>query len=197
MVRRYNCLTSGQRAAVEQMALRGCSNGAVADTLDIDKSKVAKIGARVRRQGHVGRLSRTGRPPILDRRCLQRLKRLVRGGRYSSLRELTSSWNSGGYKQVSTKTLRRCIHKLGFSSLKPVTKPFVGPINRCKRRRWAREHRGWSNEWNKVLFTGLFHRCIPNRAYTRRSRTADAEYYGDESKGHRQRQDSSLHHWQG
>jgi len=153
MERRYNCLTSGQRAAVEQMALRGCSNGEIADTLDIDKSKVAKIGARVRRQGHVGRPSRTGRPPFSDRRCLQRLKRLVRGGRYSSLRELTSAWNSGGYKQVSTKTLRRCIHKLGFASLKPVTKPYVGPINRGKRRRWAREHRGWSNEWNKVLFT--------------------------------------------
>jgi len=65
---------------------------------------------------------------------------------------LTSAWNSDGYKQVATKTLRRFIHKIGFSSLKPVTKPYVGPINRGKRRRWAREHRGWSNEWNKVLF---------------------------------------------
>jgi len=103
---------------------RWCSNGEIAVTLDIDKSKVAKIGARVRRQGHVGRPSSTGRPPILNRRCLQRLKRLVRSGRYSSLSELTSEWNSGGYKQVSTKTLRRCIRKLGFSSLKPVTKPY-------------------------------------------------------------------------
>lgn len=80
MVKRYYCLTSGQRSAVEQLALRGISNAQIADQLHLSKLPVAKIYARVRWQGDVGPPLRPGRPRILHDQCRRRMRRMLRGG---------------------------------------------------------------------------------------------------------------------
>lgn len=150
---RYKTLTDDQRTAVEQLTLQGHSNGAMAGHLGISKWTVAKVAARVRRQGHAGRPHRPGRPPLLDDKACRRLGRLLRSARFASAADLTRQYNQGMNKPVSVSTVRRVIRALGVSSFKPMVKPFVGRANRIKRLKWARARQGWKDEWSSVLFT--------------------------------------------
>lgn len=153
MTKRYRCLSSSERTAVEELALHGASNGSIAGQLGINKSTVAANAKRVRRNGHTARPFRPGRPPKVGPKALRRLVRIVRNGRYNTLRELTTLYNLGNKEPISPSTFRRALSKVDFGSFRPVPKPYVGERNRRKRLAWARARRGWKDEWSCVLFT--------------------------------------------
>lgn len=148
---RYKTLTDDQRTAVEQLTLQGHSNGAMAGHLGISKWTVAKVAARVRRQGHAGRPHRPGRAPLLDDKACPRLGLLLRSARFASAADLTREYNQGVNKPVFVSTVRRVIRALGASSFRPMVKPLVGRANHIKRLRWARARQGWKDEWSSVL----------------------------------------------
>ena len=55
---------------------------------------------------------------------------------------------------VSTKTVRRAIKKIGISYHPAAIKPFVSKVNAKKRLDWCKEHLSWTIEgWSKVDWT--------------------------------------------
>lgn len=153
MGKHYRCVTTAERTTIEQLTLRGLSNGVIATQVGVKKSTVAHIAKRVRRNGNTVRPPRTGRPPLMDDRGSRRLLRIVRTGRYATLAELRTAYNAGSEQPLSLSTLRRRLRDAGIASRMPVVKPYVGPSNRRRRLQWARLRRGWADEWTSVVFT--------------------------------------------
>lgn len=98
MGKRYRCVSAAERTTIEELTLRGLSNGVMVRQVGVKKSTVAHIAKRVRRNGHTARPTRSGRPPLVDDRGSRRLLRIVRSGRYATLAELRAACNTGCHK---------------------------------------------------------------------------------------------------
>ena len=124
--------------------------------LQIAPSTVSSIDRKWRLTGSTMNSKRSGRPRKVSSRGQRQLKRIAKKNRKSSLRSLTELYNEGKQKQqkVSSKTLSRNLHQLGFWSRRAAKKPLVSKANRKKRLAFYHYHKGWNlNKWSDVLFS--------------------------------------------
>lgn len=70
---------------------------------------------------HGGR--RSGRPRLLNDEDLKRLDSIVCANRYATLDEITAAFNAGGTKQVSRRSVQRCLASMGYVSRRPARVP--------------------------------------------------------------------------
>ena len=164
-------LTPQQVATIKEMALKNNSNAAISLAIDINKNTVAYVAKSVRSGAGVAKVDGRGRPPLLSPRDIRALARIVKVYRFSSVEDITRRVNAPRTSAVSTRTVRRAMHKLGFMSATPATKPWVSEANKVKRVAWAKERRSWDGEWSHVFFTdeSSFEVKRPGRARVWRS----------------------------
>jgi transposase len=131
----------------------GLSQYEIAKKLGITRATVQSILRKYNQTGTVENLSRSGRPQKLNARDLRFLDRIVTKGaesRRTPVENIRATLN----KDVSTKTIRRAMKKIGISYHPAAIKPFVSKVNAKKRLDWCKEHLNWSVEdWSKVVWT--------------------------------------------
>lgn len=66
---------------------------------------------------------RSGRPRMLNDEDLKRLDSIVCANRYATLDEITAAFNAGGTKQVSRRSVQRCLASMGYVSRRPTRVP--------------------------------------------------------------------------
>ena len=79
------------------------------------------------------KLPRTGRPKKITAHGTRQLKNIVKSNRTKTLESLTNLFNSGKDDQVSSKTVARTLHSLGFRARKACRKPMISKKNLKKR----------------------------------------------------------------
>ncbi|GBB83298.1 hypothetical protein RclHR1_10020002 [Rhizophagus clarus] len=121
----------------------------IGEALNHPQSTIHGIIAAYRDHGSEAPLPRTGRLTIRTERNVRHLTRILKKNRKVNLQELREDFVSSTSTDVCTKTLSNCLHKQGFHDRVGVRKPFVSEKNRNIRLTWAKERKGWVNEWEK------------------------------------------------
>jgi len=138
-------LSPPQVGAINEMASKGNSNGAIANSLSIKKSTVAYHASRARQRAGSSRPDNRGRPMALRSRELRGLRRLVLDSPFASMAEIAEKVNNErtsdawgpALSPVSAITVRRAVKTLGLAACAPALKPFVSEVNKKKRLQWA------------------------------------------------------------
>lgn len=147
----------------------GITERKISETLNHPQSTIHGIIAAYRDHGGEAPLPRTGRPTIMTNRDVRHLTRILKKDRKVNLQELHEDFVNSTSTDVCTKTLSNCLHKEGFHDRVGVRKPFVSEKNRKIRLAWAKERKGWVDEWESViwsdeskfeLFRGNGKRCV-------------------------------------
>jgi len=154
-------LTPRQVRAINEMASKGNSNGAIANSLSIKKSTVAFHASRARQQGGYSLPDNRGRPMALSSRELRGLRRLVVDSPFASMAEIaeevnnerTSDAEGPAISPVSAITVRRAEQNLGLAACAPSLKPFMSEVNKKKGLQWANVRKFWTYQWAFVLFS--------------------------------------------
>jgi len=113
--------TEAMRVLVEA----GMTNHFIASRMELPLSTVATIAARVRRKGTAARRRRAGRPRLLSARDGRHLQLLVYRHRTWSLDQLTADVNRFMTHKISSRTVRRYLHRAFLLNYEVVTKPYL------------------------------------------------------------------------
>ena len=147
-------LSEFQKGVIVGCSLCGLSTRAIGQKLGHPQSTVAFVLARWKKKGTVSNKNRTGRPKSLDNRDRRVLKREIMKNRKESFTNIHRDFCEATGAMVSTRTLRKEAHALGFHGRAAAHKPMITKTNRAARLRWAKEHRNWTPEqWHGVLWS--------------------------------------------
>lgn len=128
----------------------GTSGNAIAVKLGIPRSTVYNILNRFKKRGTVKSKKRTGRPRKLNSHDLRELGRVFKHSRKMKATELSNLI----MKDVSTRTIRRRAHEMGYFLRVAAKKPFINEDQRRRRLTFPRKDQDWTVEdWMKVIWT--------------------------------------------
>ncbi|KAI7940673.1 hypothetical protein MJO28_012958 [Puccinia striiformis f. sp. tritici] len=126
------------------------SHGRVAKAVGLGQTTVSAIVLWSRTCGTVETAKKSGRPRLNDDRDLRQLRHFVENHQKLTLAEVTDSMTT----HVSSSTIQRRIHKMGYNNRIAVKKPFINAKNREKRLAFANKHLEWTiADWSKVIWS--------------------------------------------
>jgi len=132
----------------------GITNRFISSRMELPLSTVATIAARVRREGTAARRRRAGRPRFLSAQDDHHLQQLVYRHRTWSLDQLTAEVNRSITHKISSRTVRRYLHRAFLRNYAAVTKPYLRSRHVSQRLRWARNKVPWPlSRWEHVAFS--------------------------------------------
>lgn len=95
-----------------------------------------------------------GRHRVLNARSERRLARVVQRNRRATVRQIASHLNQGATVNVSERTVRRTLRRIGYGSRRPVRKPLLSALNKRRRLQFAKEHKHWTvDDWKRVMWS--------------------------------------------
>ena len=121
----------------------GGSLGNIATMLSLPRSTVQSIIDRWKKTKSVYNHKRSGRPSLFTKRGMRKLKSIVKKNRWNTLRRITSEVQYDIGRSVSSSTVRRRLHDIGFSACIPARKPFISEKNRLKRLEFFSDFKNW------------------------------------------------------
>lgn len=126
----------------------------ISSLLDIPRSTVSGIIAKWKRLGTTATQPRSGRPRKVTERGRRVLRRIVRKSRQSSADSITAEFQTSSGINISTKTVRRELHGMGFHGRAATCKPYITKHNAKRRMEWCKARRHWTLEqWKRVLWS--------------------------------------------
>ena len=142
------------REAMRVLVEAGMTNRFIASRMELPLSTVATIAARLRREGTAARRRRAGRPRLLSAVDGRDLQLLVYRHRTWSLDQLTADVNRFMTHTISSRTVRRYLHRAFLLNYAAVTKPYLTSRHVSQRFRWARNKVPWPlSRWEHVAFS--------------------------------------------
>lgn len=145
-------LSDFQRGRIVGAREAGMSIHDTCKLVGVSKTTVCRIMAEY----HEGKTSpdkSSGRNPKLGSRQQRVLKQIVKGDRRITAVKATACLNDSLEEPVSTRTVRRELHKMGMHGRAAIKKPLIKPANASKRNRWCKAHRNWRAQWQKVVYS--------------------------------------------
>ena len=132
----------------------GHSIRGISRTLSLPPSTVSFIVRRWRMTGSTTNLRRSGRPKRITARGAKQIKNIVKHNRRNTLRGITELYNHAKDQNVSSKTVSRTLHKMGFWARRPCKKPLISQVNKRKRLGFYHEHKNWAvKQWKNIVFS--------------------------------------------
>lgn len=119
----------------------------------IPQSTVRDVLAKWENEGVTKPQPRPGRPSKFterDRRCL---RRVVKSNRQTSLDNIAAQFRStSGSDDISNRTIRRELFKMGFHGRAAAHKPKITKVNQRRRLEWCKTRRHWTAEqWKNIV----------------------------------------------
>lgn len=146
-------LTDFQRGRIVGAREAGLSIDGTCKLVGVSKTTVCRIMADYQ-EGKTTPGKSSGRKPKLDNRQQRSLQRIVRADRRISAVKATACLNDSIEEPVSTRTVRRELHKMGMHGRAAIAKPLIKPANAAKRKRWCKAHKDWRiAQWKKVVYS--------------------------------------------
>ena len=148
-------LTDFQRGQIVGARMAGASVTETARMLSVARGTVSKVMNAFKREGKTSsEKHKSGRKMKMSERARRTLKRIVREDRKTTAPKITAELNKHLQDPVSTKTVRRELHKSGFHGRAGIRKPLLSKTNVSKRLEWCKNLQNWSLEqWKNVIFS--------------------------------------------
>jgi transposase len=129
------------------------SNREIASRLGVSEKCVRTSWKNFEENGKAGEKRRIGRPKLTSVRDVSLLTRQVRQNPRLSAKKLAGTFQTGGGKVLSRRTVNRILNKEKLFSNTAVRKPLL-KSDYIKRRKWCKERLDWSTErWKLVIFS--------------------------------------------
>uniref|UniRef100_A0A8C5PHP2 Transposase Tc1-like domain-containing protein n=1 Tax=Leptobrachium leishanense TaxID=445787 RepID=A0A8C5PHP2_9ANUR len=97
---------------------------------------------------------RSGRPRKLMERGQRMLRRIVRRGLQLSAESIARDLQTACGLQISSMTVRRELHGMGFHGRAAASKPYITKCNAKRRMQWCKARRHWTLEqWRRILWS--------------------------------------------
>ncbi|KAL0147879.1 hypothetical protein M9458_056838, partial [Cirrhinus mrigala] len=149
-----------QRGTVIGCHLCNKSSCEISSLLNIPQSTVSCIIRTWKRLGMTATQPQSGRPSKLTERGQRMLRRIVRRGRQLSAESIATDL------QISSRTVCRELHGVGFHGRAAASKPYITKCNAKRRMQWCKARRHWTLDptlWEQ-FGSGPFlfqHDCTP------------------------------------
>ena len=155
-------LTAEERRSVVTLALEGISFARIALRLHCSRQTAWRVWKRFEETAVVAKLPRSGRPQKTTLREDRRLFRLTKLQRFNPAKFLAASWSEYLGRNISTKTVRRRLHRANIRSRVARRKPLISLQNRVRRVRWARRVQNWTvqDNWRHIVFSDESRFCL-------------------------------------
>ncbi|CAF2982116.1 unnamed protein product, partial [Rotaria sp. Silwood2] len=140
----------------QAVALRevGLKYAEIASQLKISQHCAKEAVPRFRTHGTYQDLPRSGRPRKISQRAARYLKRLTQGQNRRSSRLITQALHMSLSQPVSTKTVRRQLHILGYKYRVKRKKTILTITQKQKRLAWCQQHKDYTIEdWMNIIFS--------------------------------------------
>jgi len=125
--------------------------------------------AFLRKNGKISDIHRPGRPRKLSSKTRRQIGMIVKHDHFTTAKELKTKLEEMYPElEVSERTVRRDLNRLGFASVLPRKVPILTQQAKENRLNWSREHLNYN--WNKVVFsdeTTIQMFCNTIRAWSR------------------------------
>ena len=138
-------------ARIVTFAKDGIPHSDIAKKLGVHRTTVGRIINRFDESGDFYYVRpKTGRPRVLEMRETRVAARILAKSDAANVTELQKKY----FQHVGPQTLRRRLKEGGLVCRVRKAKPYLSPIAKERRRRWALEHASWTVEdWKKVVFS--------------------------------------------
>ncbi|KAK6299391.1 hypothetical protein J4Q44_G00309010 [Coregonus suidteri] len=147
-------LSDFQRGTVIGCHLSNKSVRKISALLKLPRSTVSAVIVKWKRLGATTAQPRSGRPHKVTERDRRVLKRVARKNRLSSVATLTTEFQTTSGSNVSTITVSRALHEMGFHGRAATYKPKVTMSNVKRRLEWCKALHHWTLEqWKRVLWS--------------------------------------------
>ena len=146
-------LTPFERGEIVGLSKGGHSVRNIVEILDIPKSTVQDVITRYNDENRTDTAPRSGRPPALSERDKRQLGRIVRQNRKQAVEKIAEQFNQSLTISVSTKTVQRSLHSMGYYGRTGRKKPLVSEVNKKKCLFWCHDKKNWQDEWNFIVFS--------------------------------------------
>lgn len=146
-------LTEFERGRIVGARQAGASIAATSKLIGVSPATVCRIMADYE-DGKTSPGKSTGRKKKLDSRQQRSLKRIVKSDRRISAVKATAALNDTMDTPISTRTVRRELHNMNLHGRAAISKPLIREQNAIARKRWCKEHEGWTaDQWKKVVWS--------------------------------------------
>ena len=132
----------------------------ISKALGIPKSTVYDTVNRYDETGSEHSSKHSGPQKALSERDKRSLVRIAKSNRKAPLAAITNELNIQLGTTLTTKTIRKYLHNLGWRSCVACKKPLLDKNKAKVRKNWCREHLNWVNEWQMVIFTDESWFCL-------------------------------------
>ncbi|KAL6466679.1 hypothetical protein MHYP_G00244830 [Metynnis hypsauchen] len=147
-------LSDFERGAVIGCHLCSKSSREISSLLNIPQSTVSCIISKWKRLGTTATQPRSGRPRKMTEQGQRMLKHIVRRGHQLSAESIATDLQTSCGLQISTSTVRRELHEMGFHGGAAASKPYTPKRIAERRMQWCKAHRHWTLEqWRRVLWS--------------------------------------------
>ncbi|KFM70696.1 Transposable element Tc1 transposase, partial [Stegodyphus mimosarum] len=148
-------LTDFERRQIVGARMVGASVSKVAEVFSVSRGTVSKIYSAYLKSGKTSSAkSQRGRKCVLSDRDRRSLRVIVTKNMKTTAEKGTAEMNAVLPNPVSTKTIRRELHKQGIAGSAAIVKPLISDANARNRKRWCLSHKAWTIEqWKRVIWS--------------------------------------------
>ena len=142
-----------EKGRIIGMLEAGLSLSEVARRTQRGKATVHRWWQRYLVSGRCERVKGSGRPRKSTARDDRYLTLLARRERFWTGKRYRQQWFNACNVNCSVRTVYRRLLKSKLRSHKPLVRIPLSPQHRRLRVQWCRDHLGWNNEWQNIMFT--------------------------------------------
>lgn len=145
-------LTLQEKEMIIASKAEGMSSTTIATRIGVHRTTINRFWRRYKETGDIGFLPRSGRPPCLLKRDIERMCVHIKLDRRITLKALRKLCD---LEHISLRTIRRALkYYSDFNSRFLRKKPFISIKNIRRRVEWCKQHRDWElDDWQHVVWS--------------------------------------------
>jgi transposase len=147
-------LTESQRGEIIGLYKDKQSLSKISKLLKIHRTTVSRTIKNYLNRNNLTTLPKTGRPKLLTSKDKTILKKIVKKNNKKSAEQIRNKFIEKTNIEVSTKTIRRNLHKMNIFSRIPAQKPLLNDQQRENRLKWCIERKDWTvQKWKTIIWS--------------------------------------------